>query len=90
MLPGRTTAIPVTSVPKVSSKNLQELIHKLSVDERTKPHQFWDTQPVPKLGLTSVLSNYHSLAYIYLLAKPDLKIGENHHKHIDSCAIRIK
>ena len=54
VLPART-AVPVTSVPKVSSKNLQELLHKLSVDERTKPHQFWDTQPVPKLGLTSHL-----------------------------------
>jgi glycylpeptide N-tetradecanoyltransferase len=48
VLPART-AVPVTSVPKVSSENLRELLHKLSVDERTKPHQFWDTQPVPKL-----------------------------------------
>ena len=54
VLPART-AVPVTSVPKVSSENLRELLHKLSVDERTKPHQFWDTQPVPKLGLTSHL-----------------------------------
>ena len=50
-----------TSVPKVSSKNLQELLHKLSVDERTRPHQFWDTQPVPKLGESFSLSLSHSL-----------------------------
>ena len=43
-----TSSPAITS--KVTSKNLQQLLHKLSVDEKNKPHQFWDTQPVPKLG----------------------------------------
>ena len=44
------SATPVTSVPKVTSKNLQQLLQKMSVDEKSKPHEFWDTQPVPRLG----------------------------------------
>ena len=48
------TTLPVTSVPRATSKNLQALLHKLSVDEKTKPHQFWDTQPVPKLGESNI------------------------------------
>ena len=46
--PGPTP--PVTSAPKVASRNLQELLHKMSVEEKSKTHEFWDTQPVPKLG----------------------------------------
>ena len=45
-----SAAPPLTSKSKVPSKNLQQLLQKLSVDEKTKPHQFWDTQPVPRLG----------------------------------------
>ena len=60
VLPSRT-AIPVTSVPKVSSKNLQELLHKLSVEEKSKPHQFWDTQPVPRLSQSLTCTHAHSV-----------------------------
>lgn len=47
---GEAGAIAPTPNPKVSPKNLQELLHKLTVDEQNRPHLFWDTQPVPKLG----------------------------------------
>ena len=50
-----------SSVPMSNVKNLQELINKLSsmptsltglseTDGSSKGHEFWDTQPVPKLG----------------------------------------
>ena len=45
-----SAAPPLTSKSKVPSKNLTQLLQKLSVDEKTKPHHFWDTQPVPRLG----------------------------------------
>lgn len=35
-------------------KNLQQLLSKMSVetvDDGRKEHKFWDTQPVPKLGM---------------------------------------
>lgn len=65
----------MTSVPKVSSKNLQELLHKLSVDERTKPHQFWDTQPVPKLGLINS-ELHHSITEYLLPLSPEERVEE--------------
>ena len=37
------------SIGNLSAKNLHEILQKLSVDERIKPHEFWDSQPVPKL-----------------------------------------
>lgn len=51
-----------STVPMSNVKNLQELISKLSsmpssltgglseTDGASKGHEFWDTQPVPKLG----------------------------------------
>jgi len=50
-----------SSAPMSNVKNLQELINKLSnmpnltadlseTDGASKGHEFWDTQPVPKLG----------------------------------------
>ncbi len=43
-------AQPQTGEQLISSRNLQELIGKLTVEEKDKSHDFWDTQPVPKLG----------------------------------------
>ena len=37
------------SIGNISAKNLQEILQKLTVDEKIKPHEFWDSQPVPKL-----------------------------------------
>ena len=34
----------------ITTRNLQEILSKLSVEETPKTHEFWDTQPVPKLG----------------------------------------
>ena len=54
------------SVPMSNVKNLQELINKLSsmpssltaalseTDGPSKGHEFWDTQPVPKLGNVTI------------------------------------
>ncbi len=41
-------AMAVSSVS--SAKNLQEILKKLSLEEKGKEHEFWDSQPVPKLG----------------------------------------
>ena len=46
------------SIAMSNVKNLQELITKLSsmqseTDGPSKGHEFWDTQPVPKLGKTN-------------------------------------
>lgn len=38
------------TLPTINNRNIKELLSKLQVDEKTKEHQFWDTQPVPKLG----------------------------------------
>ena len=38
------------TVGNISTKNLQEILSKLTVEEKEKSHAFWDTQPVPKLG----------------------------------------
>lgn len=38
------------AVTAATTRNLQQLLQKLTVEEKNKPHQFWDTQPVPKLG----------------------------------------
>lgn len=55
------------SIPMSNVKNLQELINKLSsmpssitaalseTDGPSKGHEFWDTQPVPKLGNVTYL-----------------------------------
>lgn len=52
-----------SAVPMSNVKNLQELLNKLSnmpsslttgsseTDGPSKGHEFWDTQPVPKLGM---------------------------------------
>ena len=65
-----------SSVPMSNVKNLQELISKLSsmpssltaalseTDGPSKGHEFWDTQPVPKLGnvlFSCSLFSYHQL-----------------------------
>ena len=42
------TPFPVSTV--TSTKNLHEILKKLSVEEKNKAHDFWDSQPVPKLG----------------------------------------
>ena len=35
----------------LTTRKLHEIIEKLSVQDQTKTHhEFWDTQPVPKLG----------------------------------------
>lgn len=35
----------------ITAKNLQEMLNKFTMDEESnKPHEFWDTQPVPKFG----------------------------------------
>lgn len=34
----------------LTARNLQDMLNKLTVSEANKPHEFWDTQPVPKLG----------------------------------------
>lgn len=39
----------VSETPPISAKNLQEILQKLSVDEKQQAHDFWDSQPVPKL-----------------------------------------
>lgn len=36
-------------MPTINNKNIKELLSKLQVDENKKEHEFWDTQPVPKL-----------------------------------------
>ena len=41
----------VSETPPISAKNLQEILQKLSVDEKQQAHDFWDSQPVPKLGM---------------------------------------
>lgn len=38
------------SVSSISTKNLQQILNKLSIEEKNRRHDFWDTQPVPKLG----------------------------------------
>jgi hypothetical protein len=43
---GGPTPINVSSM---STKNLQQILNKLSLEEKSKRHDFWDTQPVPKL-----------------------------------------
>lgn len=59
----KTSENEKSSVPMSNVKNLQELINKLSgipgsltaalseTDGASKTHEFWDTQPVPKLGI---------------------------------------
>lgn len=59
------------SVPMSNVKNLQELINKLSsmpssltaalseTDGPSKGHEFWDTQPVPKLGNVKISTHLH-------------------------------
>ena len=37
------------SVSSISTKNLQQILNKLSLEEKSRRHDFWDTQPVPKL-----------------------------------------
>lgn len=34
----------------MTTKNLQQLLSKMTVEEQKKEHKFWNTQPVPKLG----------------------------------------
>ena len=34
----------------MTTKNLQQLLSKMTVDDQKKEHKFWNTQPVPKLG----------------------------------------
>ena len=34
----------------LTTRRLQEIITNLSIQEQPKGHEFWDTQPVPKLG----------------------------------------
>ncbi len=52
-------ATPQTSDQLISSRNLQELIGKLTVEEKDKSHDFWDTQPVPKLGMYGSYDECH-------------------------------
>ena len=40
---------PPLSVSSISTKNLQHILNKLSLEEKSRRHDFWDTQPVPKL-----------------------------------------
>ena len=50
--------------PSLTTKNLQEMLSKLTVEEKTKSHDFWDTQPVPKLGeYTPTVTRVRSLGY---------------------------
>eukprot|EP00731_Ephydatia_muelleri_P009223 Em0004g1561a len=37
------------SLPHMSNSNIRDLLSRMQVDEDKKEHQFWDTQPVPKL-----------------------------------------
>ena len=37
------------NVSSISTKNLQQILNKLSLEEKSRRHDFWDTQPVPKL-----------------------------------------
>ena len=37
----------------LTARSLQEIITKLSIDDHSKGHEFWDTQPVPKLSESS-------------------------------------
>ena len=49
------------------------MIQKLSVEEKKKTHEFWDTQPVPKMGKyrlvfcvlggTAQVYRYHHIAW---------------------------
>ena len=38
------------NVSSITTKNLQQILNKLSLEEKSRRHDFWDTQPVPKLG----------------------------------------
>lgn len=41
----------VAGGPALTPKNIQDILSKLTVEEKSKSHDFWDTQPVPKLGV---------------------------------------
>lgn len=42
----------------LTARNLQEVLTKLTVDDQNKSHEFWDTQPVPKLGTYTSVHMY--------------------------------
>lgn len=67
-----------SAVPMSNVKNLQELISKLSsmpssltaalseTDGPSKGHEFWDTQPVPKLGNVTFL-HWHDCVLLLIV-----------------------
>ncbi len=47
---GEDSADAAATSTVTTAKNLQEILRKLTLEEKSKTHEFWDTQPVPKLG----------------------------------------
>ena len=66
------------SIENISAKNLQEILQKLTVDEKIKPHEFWDSQPVPKLR-----ESCHRMLFANIFVFVTLKHGKKDYEFMN-------